>query len=446
MDGGRGGALRSSPSRHEPHAVYTRGAMRDLRSVFLALPPLVLLAAGCPDPEPGPDPTPEPEPWVEPAVAPEVEAVQVAAAEDWALGFLASTNNDVVLDAIQSGEFSMPETGGTDDDGTRWFASTPNESGLLGNYNAQFWYAVAPLEPAAGDKFFAMTQRANGVWVGRKQQPGYVYGDARTRVPLRAREDGDLIVVRGLGGRDLRAKVWTTTDEAVFNFADATTPDLVHGRTTDQWYGVPLLNLSGSNLTPLHAKVIENEWWEATDVVHPSIGPDVDTQIAFQLVPKQDAPTPPEDAPAEEWETVPLTIRVSSPGLEWAYERTVDLPTRAPTQAYWRTFRSPVDGSVQRYGVRDPSDFDEDREYGLFLTLHGAGVQGRGQAAAVSAKDWAYVVAPTNRHPFGFDWEEWGRFNALASLDHSMEVFKIDPRRCTSAVTPWGGTAPGTWE
>jgi hypothetical protein len=59
----------------------------------------------------------------------------------------------------------------------------------------------------------------------------------------------------------------------------------------------------------------------------------------------------------------------------------------------------------------------------LVLSLHGAGVQGIGQAQAYSPKDWAYLIAPTNRRPFGFDWEEWGRRNGL-----------YRPGRCPGAV------------
>ncbi len=413
-----------------------------MRRLSLILPLLMLACVAEPDPDPTPA-EPTPEPWVEPPVAEEVEPVRIGGEGDWLLGFLGNTNDDVVQEAIEAGEFEYPEVG-RDEQNTRWFERDPDDSGFFGDFNAAFYYAVVPVEDTvAGDRYFAMTQRSSGAWAGASKQPGYVYGDSRPRVPLRIRDDGDVMVVRGIGGRTFRTQVWQTTDEVHFNFSDAQPPDLVHGRATEQWYGVPLLNLSGKNLTPLHAKVVESDWWEATEVVHASIGPDTDTQIAFQLIPKQDAPTPPPDTPSEEWERVPLTLHVSAPGLEWSYQRTVELPTRAPDQAYWRTFRSPVDGSVQRYGVRDPIDFDPDRDYALFLTLHGAGVQGRGQAAAVSAKDWAYVIAPTNRHPFGFDWEEWGRFNALASLDHAMEVFRIDPTLVYLGGHSMGGH--GTW-
>ncbi len=411
-----------------------------MRRSILTLVPVLVLAA-CVE-EPPSEETPTPVPWVEPPVADEVEPVRVAQDADWLIGYLDDVDDDVVRRDLLAGVFEYPDVG-LDDLGTRWLERNPDDSGWFGDITAPTWYAVPPIQTRAGERYFAMTQRSSGVFAGPKHQPGYVYGDGRTRVPLLVRSDDDVLAFRAIGRRDFRAQLWQTTDEVHFNFADAQPPDLVQGRATEQWYGVPLLNLSGMHLTPLYAKVVESEWWEATEVVHASIGPDTDTQIAFELIPKQDAPTPPPETPSEEWETVPLTLHVSAPGLEWSYERTVELPTRAEGQAYWRTFRSPVDGSVQRYGVRDPLDFDPGRDYALFLTLHGAGVQGRGQAADVSSKDWAYVVAPTNRHPFGFDWEEWGRFNALASLDHAMEVFNIDPTLVYLGGHSMGGH--GTW-
>ena len=52
----------------------------------------------------------------------------------------------------------------------------------------------------------------------------------------------------------------------------------------------------------------------------------------------------------------------------------------------------------------------------LFLSLHGASVEAIGQADAYSPKKWGPIVCPTNRRPYGFDWEEWGRWDALEVL------------------------------
>ena len=94
----------------------------------------------------------------------------------------------------------------------------------------------------------------------------------------------------------------------------------------------------------------------------------------------------------------------------------------SPDEPYRMTFRSPIDGSIQYYGVRRPEPFDPSTDYGLVLSLHGASVEGFGQVRAYSDKDrLAIIIAPTNRRPFGFDWEEWGRLNALASLDNAVK-------------------------
>ena len=79
----------------------------------------------------------------------------------------------------------------------------------------------------------------------------------------------------------------------------------------------------------------------------------------------------------------------------------------------------------------------------LFLSLHGAGVQGKRQAECYEPKDWGVVVAPTNRRPFGFDWEDWGRLDALEVLHEAEERFGTDPRRTYLTGHSMGGH--GTW-
>src|SRR5262249_21128475 len=104
---------------------------------------------------------------------------------------------------------------------------------------------------------------------------------------------------------------------------------------------------------------------------------------------------------------------------------------------------SDIDGSAQYYGVVPPTGYDPSHSYALALTLHGAGVEGIGQAQAYSQKDWAFIVAPTNRRPFGFDWESWGRRDAIEVLDQAMGSFPIDPTRVYLTGHSMGGH--GTW-
>ena len=90
------------------------------------------------------------------------------------------------------------------------------------------------------------------------------------------------------------------------------------------------------------------------------------------------------------------------------------ITVRKPTDAYKATFRSEIDGSVQYFGVLAPTNATN--ESGIVLTLHGAGVQARGQVACYAPKKDLWIIAPTNRRPFGFDWQDWGRADAYEVL------------------------------
>ena len=170
-------------------------------------------------------------------------------------------------------------------------------------------------------------------------------------------------------------------------------------------------------------------------ILHTSLPGAATTQIGFLLRPK--APW------AEAEQVIPVRLRLSAPGLEWSYEREVELATVSGAAAYRRSFRSPVDRSVQYYGVLAPPDVQPDASYGLVLSLHGAGVDAIGMTRAYSPKDWAYIINPTNRRPFGFDWEEWGRLNGLAAMAHAKESFRIDETRVYVTGHSMGGH--GTW-
>jgi len=107
-----------------------------------------------------------------------------------------------------------------------------------------------------------------------------------------------------------------------------------------------------------------------------------------------------------------------------------------------RTFVSNIDGSVQYYSVRPGTRPLADSQ-ALFLSVHGAGVQARNQAGTYDPKEWGHIVAPTNRGPFGFAWEDWGRLDALEVLDQGQKLFKTRPELTFLTGHSMGGH--GTW-
>src|SRR5690606_6649980 len=59
------------------------------------------------------------------------------------------------------------------------------------------------------------------------------------------------------------------------------------------------------------------------------------------------------------------------------------------------------------------------------------------------AKDWGTLVAPTNRRPRGFNWEDWGRIDALEVLALAKQSLQPDSQRIYLTGHSMGGH--GTW-
>ncbi len=379
-------------------------------------------------------PAPDVGPWSPPPVAPEVELERVQVTP-WMRALIGE--NDPLYDIFERGDFEMPEAGvPASPPGIRWVQMESDEDGTVSGFGPSNGYLVGevPLEP--GERIVVRADRAAQLWSPVSVQPGDYYGAGTSLMPLPHEGDTAVIAVRPLPRRGPpRVQVFKTTDEVVFNRSDLTWPHLLVGHQEPMPLGVPLVNTLRKTLRTLTARVIENEYFEASEMHYPGVPGGATTQIAFQLVPKAAWLAPDME--------VPVRIRVDSPSLNNSYERVITLQTKAPNQTYRRTFLSPIDGSVQYYGVRPPTEVDPESEYSLVLSLHGAGVEAINQANSYSAKHWAYIIAPTNRRPFGFDWEEWGRFNALAALEHAMESFSIDPARVYLTGHSMGGH--GTW-
>ena len=123
-------------------------------------------------------------------------------------------------------------------------------------------------------------------------------------------------------------------------------------------------------------------------------------------------------------------------------EKKIPISSVDGTNKYSSTFISSIDGSLQYYAVT-PQLPSPKPGAALFLSVHGAGVEAIGQARAYQSKDWGTLVAATNRRPRGFNWEDWGRLDALEVLAISREKFKPDPQKIYLTGHSMGGH--GTW-
>jgi pimeloyl-ACP methyl ester carboxylesterase len=64
-------------------------------------------------------------------------------------------------------------------------------------------------------------------------------------------------------------------------------------------------------------------------------------------------------------------------------------------------------------------------------------------AGQYSSKKWAFVITPTNRRPYGFDWQDWGRLDFEEVFEEVMKEYPIDPDRVYLAGSSMGGQ--GAW-
>jgi poly(3-hydroxybutyrate) depolymerase len=347
-----------------------------------------------------------------------------------------SAQNDPVRAAIADGTFAMPSAGSYL--GLDWQSVAPGPNGELVTSFFDLVYAAARVSSPAGRGVFA---RGDGVFTfyvdNDAPQPGDFYFSRKLRVPLAVAPGEHVVVVRADGHpqRPPEVELWSSDAELVINDGDVTAPSPVAGSAAELPLGVAVLNLTMRSLDGLRASVVPSDALAASSVSQPPLAPHAVTQLAFSLRPR--VPWP------EAGTTVRARLRVEGPSLVWAYEREIELATVAPSARRRVTRRSQIDGSVQYYALMPPSAPPPDDGYGLVLSLHGAGVEATGQAEAYSPKSWAFLAAATNRRPFGFDWEEWGRLDALETLAHALGEGPINPTRAHLTGHSMGGH--GTW-
>ena len=133
-----------------------------------------------------------------------------------------------------------------------------------------------------------------------------------------------------------------------------------------------------------------------------------------------------------------LTLLEKGKSLDTA---SVVIDAVSPTAKFSSTFISDIDGSLQYYAVAPQINYKQGSA--LFLSVHGAGVEAIGQARAYQSKEWGTLVAATNRRPRGFNWEDWGRLDALEVFNIAKERFKPDPQQIYLTGHSMGGH--GTW-
>jgi poly(3-hydroxybutyrate) depolymerase len=321
------------------------------------------------------------------------------------------------------------------DGGSRtWQRVAAGDDGWLADRVLAGGTCVANVDAPADRVWLLDVRGCSAVRVNDAPRVADVYDNGLVAVPVALRQGPNELVFLGGRGR-LRAQLELPDKPLFLSTRDTTFPTVVRGEAEVLWGALLVVNATLETVEGL-ALQTRGAVGQPLSTAVPALPPLSVRKAAFRV-------QPPADLAAESisFEVLLTHTADSAATLDCA---ALTWPVCDPAQRHRRTFRSDIDGSVQYYAVTPPlPDPARTEPPGLCLTLHGAGVEAEGQAAVYAPKPDLFVVAPTNRRAFGFDWEDWGRWDALEVLDEARQRFGCDAARTYLTGHSMGGH--GTW-
>jgi dienelactone hydrolase len=262
---------------------------------------------------------------------------------------------------------------------------------------------------------------------------GDIYGDGWMKIPVRLRKGVNEIMIRcSMFSRWLgvSAKLIMAEKPVFLSAEDLTLPHVVTDEPVPSLLGgVVVTNNTDKTLAGLSMTTTLNGRKKQFRI--PELKPRSIRKVPFEFDPSTTS-TPGDHS---------CKLQLSH-GNKILDEKTITISAVTKKDHHSYTFISAIDGSVQYYSVA-PQAGKASGQPALFLSVHGAGVEAIGQARAYKPKEWGVVVAPTNRRPRGFNWEDWGRLDALEVLDLAKTRYNPAPERIYLTGHSMGGH--GTW-
>ncbi|WP_405605824.1 prolyl oligopeptidase family serine peptidase [Polaribacter sp. Asnod1-A03] len=310
----------------------------------------------------------------------------------------------------------------------RWKEISLNNKGIFKNRKLRGGYLyITYNSPKAEIKILEISGHEE-VYVNGVPRGGDVYNKHLTFHPVELKKGENTFFVKG--GRGEVFMQLLSVEKPIFLMKrDMTIPDFLTTEKDTKIGSIRILNSSLKTLKDL--KIVTEANGQKLETKVPSIIP-----LSMRKVPYlvQDTYT--------KKDTIRVQVQLFK-GNKLIDESSVLYKVKTPKQFYSRTFISDIDGSVQYFSVKEGDIKIEDKP-AMFLSLHGASVEARRQAAEYKAKDWGHVIAPTNRRNFGFDWEDWGRWDAMEVQAIAEKMYDTDPKRTYLTGHSMGGH--GTWQ
>lgn len=267
----------------------------------------------------------------------------------------------------------------------------------------------------------------SAVYVNGEPHAGDPYSSGWMNIPVKLKKGLNELYVRG---QAVSASLNFPSSPVLLDVTDATIPFIIAGKTAAELKAaVVVINTTGKSLNNL--KLVSKVGGKEISTNVAAV-PAYSTRKVIFIFNAANAVT-------KGMNDCDLSLFQNGKILD---NKSVKIESAGAGEKYINTFISSIDGSLQYYAVA-PKTGSNEPGAALFLSVHGAGVEAIGQAKAYQSKDWGNIVTATNRRPRGFNWEDWGRLDALEVLELGKKEFKPDPQRIYLTGHSMGGH--GTW-
>jgi len=341
---------------------------------------------------------------------------------------------DPVMSRYVLGELTAPREGAVfgknyRGDTVRWQRVKTDEFGIFSGRNLRGGYLYLTHD---ADHAKTVILRTNGnaeIFVNGVLRAGDYYSKGWMILPVRLKQGTNEFWFKAGRGSRKSLSLFAPRKPVFFTDIDMTVPDFLSHEIGDKQAAIRVVNATENTLDGLSIRSNVAGQTRSTRVSG-TITPMTVRKIPYTLR---------DGAFAAGKQAVQVSLYQGDLLID---EIDISIEVREPSQPYRRTFISEIDGSLQYYGVRQ-GQAEAGKKPALFLSVHGAGVKALGQAAAYQAKSWGHVIAPTNRREFGFDWEDWGRIDAMEALAEAESRYGTDPQRTYLTGHSMGGH--GAW-
>ncbi len=250
-------------------------------------------------------------------------------------------------------------------------------------------------------------------------------------IPVQLKKGTNIFIMKVGRFPRIRARLLKTHRDIEFTTRDLTFPDLLTEEPGEYHAAIRIINNTDNWLKnyAILSEVLGSEI--SSDI--PNIAPMSVRKVPFKIK---------TTSGMEVDKSFNLHLALKNNKGKLIVSQKTNINSKSKFKKHKKTFISDIDGSVQYYSVAPSTDHNT-KSQSFFLSVHGASVEAVNQANAYEQKDWGNLVAPTNRRPFGFAWEDWGRLDALEVLADAKDIFKPDPKRIYLTGHSMGGH--GTW-